>query len=133
MVGVTSYIDYSTRRSTRQFPRAGDAFLTRSIGILDNREEMRSGIPHQLAHDTIWRIEAAMASQRPGYQAYLLRLWQVRNGQEARWHASLDDAHTGERRAFGDLEALFEFLRARTESTSDATAEDAENTKRSLR
>jgi len=66
-----------------------------------------------------------MASQRPGYQAYLLRLWRVRNGEDAHWHASLQDAHTGERHGFGSPEALVEFLRARTEGTSDATAENA--------
>jgi Arc/MetJ-type ribon-helix-helix transcriptional regulator len=65
-----------------------------------------------------------MTSQRPGYQAYLLRLWQERNGEETHWRASLQDAHSGERRAFGDLEALFEFLRARTEVVSDLTAEE---------
>ncbi len=67
-----------------------------------------------------------MASQGRGYQAYLLRLWQVRNGEEAHWRASVQDARTGERHGFAGLEALFEFLRARTEGRSDFTAEDAD-------
>ena len=71
-----------------------------------------------------------MTAQRPGYRAYLLRLWQVRNGEETHWHASLQDAHGGERHGFASLEAMFEFLRARTERTSDLTAEDAENAKK---
>jgi len=63
-----------------------------------------------------------MTSQRPGYQAYLLRLWQVHNGEEDHWHASLQDARTGERHGFAGLEALFEFLRAKTEGAGDLTA-----------
>jgi len=63
-----------------------------------------------------------MTAQRPGYQAYLLRLWQVRNGEETQWRASLQEAYTSERHSFGNLEALFEFLRARTEGRSDLTA-----------
>ena len=71
-----------------------------------------------------------MTSQRPGYQAYLLRLWQVRNGQEIHWRASLQDAHTSERHGFAGLEALFEFLRARTEGMSDLTARNQKRTQR---
>ena len=73
-----------------------------------------------------------MTSQRPGYQAYLLRLWQVRNGDESHWRVSLQDAHTGERHGFASVEALLEFLRARTAGISDLTAEDAENAKRNI-
>ena len=60
-----------------------------------------------------------MTPQRPGYWAYLLRLWQVRNGEETHWRASLEDAHAGERHGFANLEALFEFLRNRTEVTME--------------
>jgi hypothetical protein len=70
------------------------------------------------------RGKTAMSTPRSGYVAYLLRLWQVRNGKEAHWRASLQEAYTGERHGFASLEALFEFLRARTECTSDLTAED---------
>ncbi len=80
-----------------------------------------------------------MTLQRPGYQAYLLRLWQVRNGEETHWRASLQNAHTGERQGFASLEALFEFLRTRTEGASplesghksgwNLTAENAEDAK----
>jgi hypothetical protein len=73
-----------------------------------------------------------MTSQRSGYLAYLLRLWRVRNGEEAHWRASLEDAHAGERYGFGSLQALFEFLRAKTGGGSCLTAEDAENAKKTL-
>jgi hypothetical protein len=65
-----------------------------------------------------------MTSQRSGYQAYLLRLWQVRNGDETHWRASLQDARSGERQGFASPEALFEFLRAKMEDRSDLTAEN---------
>ena len=41
------------------------------------------------------------------YRAYLLRLWRVAGAQ---WRASLEDPRTGERRAFGTLEQLWEYL-----------------------
>ncbi len=47
------------------------------------------------------------------YQAYLLRLWQVNDGQ-GDWRASLESAHAAGRRGFADLEALFSFLRQQT-------------------
>jgi len=74
---------------------------------------------------TISREDPNMAPERPGYRAYLLRLWQVRNGEEVHWRASLQEAYTGERHGFANLEAMFEFLGAKTEGASDATAESA--------
>ena len=43
--------------------------------------------------------------------AYLLRLWQVKDEGKTRWRASLENAHTGERKGFAGLDALFAFLR----------------------
>lgn len=45
-----------------------------------------------------------------GYRAYLVRLWQARSGGRVVWRASAEDAHTGERQAFAELEELFAFL-----------------------
>jgi hypothetical protein len=59
-----------------------------------------------------------MSTQRPRYVSYLLRLWQVRYGEGVAWLASLENARTGERRGFASLDALFDFLRQRTERTS---------------
>ncbi len=42
-----------------------------------------------------------------GYRAYLLRLWLT---PEAKWRASIEDPHTGERRAFATLAQLVAFL-----------------------
>jgi hypothetical protein len=44
------------------------------------------------------------------YRAYLVRLWPVRSGGQRVWRASVEDAHSGERRAFADLAHLFAFL-----------------------
>jgi hypothetical protein len=41
------------------------------------------------------------------YRAYLLRLWHTAEGQ---WRATLEDAHSGERRAFARVEELARFL-----------------------
>ncbi len=51
------------------------------------------------------------------YRAYLLRLWQVNDGQQD-WRASLESAHDAERRGFADLETLFSFLRQQTSTGS---------------
>jgi hypothetical protein len=50
-----------------------------------------------------------MAPTLPNYRAYLLRLWRA---SEARWWASLEDAHTGQRRTFATLAQLVAFLEA---------------------
>jgi hypothetical protein len=51
-----------------------------------------------------------MSDPRRGYVAYLLRLWQVSEGKNAVWRASLEDPHTGERRGFATLQELFTYL-----------------------
>jgi len=50
--------------------------------------------------------------QRP-YLAYLLRLWQIQDKGEIGWRASLENAHTGEKLAFAQLDELVDFLRER--------------------
>jgi hypothetical protein len=44
-----------------------------------------------------------------GYHAYLLRLWRHADARGA-WQASLQDAKSGERLGFADLEGLFYYL-----------------------
>lgn len=45
------------------------------------------------------------------YVAYMLRLWRAgTNVGRPVWRASIENPHTGERLAFGDMEALFAFL-----------------------
>jgi hypothetical protein len=48
------------------------------------------------------------------YLAYMLRLWKVGQGEDAIWRVSLENAHTGECRAFASREALYDFLGALT-------------------
>jgi len=55
-----------------------------------------------------------MNPEQPRYLAYLLRLWRVGGEGEPAWRASLEDAHTGESRAFAELAALLAFLEGQT-------------------
>jgi hypothetical protein len=63
-------------------------------------------------------LEIAMTTQEPRYLAYMLRLWQVRDTEDMVWRASLEDAHTGERRGFASLEMLVAFLQEQTRSAT---------------
>ena len=51
------------------------------------------------------------------YHAGLLRLW--REGASGAWRASLQDAESGQRIGFADLERLFAYLRRLTDGTPD--------------
>jgi len=44
------------------------------------------------------------------YRSYLLRLWRL--SDKAPWHVMLEQVGSQERRTFGNLESLLEFLRA---------------------
>jgi hypothetical protein len=55
-----------------------------------------------------------MTAERPGYLAYLLRLWRVNTDQGPVWRASVENPHTGERHGFANLELLFAFLEEKT-------------------
>jgi len=63
-----------------------------------------------------------MAAQSPEYMAFLLRLWAVREADALHWRASLEDAQTGERRGFADLDRLCEFLEQQCAPTDESTA-----------
>jgi hypothetical protein len=64
-----------------------------------------------------------MNDQSPCYMAFLLRLWCVTDEDGVVWRASLEDAHTGERRGFAELQSLFAFLVEHT----DSAARDADS------
>lgn len=49
-------------------------------------------------------------TEAPRYQAYLLRLWPIEEGDSVVWRASLEDPRTGERHGFADLNSLVAFL-----------------------
>ena len=57
-----------------------------------------------------------MSAKQPRYLSYLLRMWQTRDGSEQIWRVSLESSDTRERRGFANLEDLFDFLQAQTES-----------------
>jgi hypothetical protein len=60
-----------------------------------------------------------LSSEHLYYNAYILRLWQERSASPARpavWRFSLEDTHTRQRRGFGDLAGLVEFLQAQMEA-----------------
>lgn len=48
------------------------------------------------------------------YYSYLLRVWLAGDPDQPQWHASLEDTHTGERRGFASLAALYEYLNQQT-------------------
>ena len=54
------------------------------------------------------------------YHAGLLRLWRV--GAGGAWRASLQDAESGERIGFADLDHLFAYLRRLTDDAPDERA-----------
>jgi hypothetical protein len=55
-----------------------------------------------------------MSEGQRRYISYLLRLWQIESQGQLVWRASLEEARTGERCGFPDLEALFAYLREQT-------------------
>jgi hypothetical protein len=57
--------------------------------------------------------KAGRTGEQSVYQSYLLRLWQVNEG-EGGWRASLESAQTGERRGFATLDDLFDYVRSQT-------------------
>ncbi len=59
-----------------------------------------------------------MTAERSRYLAFMLRFWQVDSDGAPVWRASLENPHTGERRGFASMEALFEFLRASLASSN---------------
>jgi len=56
------------------------------------------------------------------YRSYLLRLWQTSDGDREVWRASLENPSTRERRGFGSLKELYDFLdtQARQQNGEDA-------------
>ncbi|MBN1936726.1 MAG: hypothetical protein JW934_18845 [Anaerolineae bacterium] len=57
------------------------------------------------------------------YLSYLLRLWWTSSDGKGVWRASLTDALTKKRTGFASLEALFEFLKERTEEVNNNVCE----------
>ncbi|MFL5731916.1 MAG: hypothetical protein ACJ78Q_01845 [Chloroflexia bacterium] len=65
--------------------------------------------------------------QPPRYQAYMLRMWEERpgdqgegQGQGAVWRFQVEEPHTGRRRGFNGLPALFAYLQWVVDRDEDA-------------
>lgn len=54
--------------------------------------------------------EAQAPAHQPDYHSFLLRMWLVKNGDQGRWRASLEDVQSGELRGFVELEDLLGYL-----------------------
>lgn len=65
-----------------------------------------------------------MKQEKPNYLSYLLRLWQVDDGESVHWRASLKQVQTGEQKGFTSLEALFMFLREQAGVEPDQSDEN---------
>ena len=55
-----------------------------------------------------------MTNERRRYIAYLVRLWRPGSSRSSAWRASVEDPHSGARRAFANLASLFAFLEEQT-------------------
>ena len=60
-----------------------------------------------------------MSEERRRSISYLLRLWQAEREGALVWRASLESAHTGERRGFASLAALYAFLQQETVAVNE--------------
>lgn len=59
-----------------------------------------------------------MDSRHQHYKAYLVRLWRTGHIQSATWRASIEEAHSGTRHTFTNLDMLYAFLEAETRNAS---------------
>ena len=68
-----------------------------------------------------------MSDARTPYRSYLLRLWQAHTSAGLAWRASLEDAHTGERRGFADLTQMIAFLQSQVAHDVEIIGENNDN------
>ena len=59
-------------------------------------------------------------TKRQRYLSYLLRMWQISDGKETVWRASLQSPNSEERHGFANLEELSDFLKGQAEQPKDA-------------
>ena len=60
-----------------------------------------------------------MVEKQREYLAYMLRIWSVTDTGKIFWRASVENAQTGERRGFANLDDLFEYLRSQAAAMSE--------------
>jgi hypothetical protein len=80
-----------------------------------------ASIHHSLANalDTKFTGVDGMPEEKPGYLAFMLRLWQTKTNGESCWRASLEQVDSGERIGFICLADLVRYLEQLTEAPSD--------------
>lgn len=86
--------------------------LRRRLSILWRTQTHKALHDAQSSRPTRMNIQHTGPQSAGRYHAYLVRLWQ--DGPQAPWRASAQNAHTGEKWFFADLEALFAFLHKQT-------------------
>jgi hypothetical protein len=57
----------------------------------------------------------------PNYLAFLVRMWREEGGG---WRSTVENPHTGERRAFADVGAMLAFLQRQTVDSTSTSKED---------
>ena len=79
---------------------------------------LSQGIVHNIAKNQL------MNDRSPCYLEFLLRLLCITGDEDVAWRASLEDAHSGERRGFADLTSLWAFLEAQMAERVKSAGED---------
>lgn len=62
----------------------------------------------------------------PLYTSYILRVWQVKEGHNWTWRATLERISDGERFGFVSLEELFVFLQEHSTEVTGPQQDDSE-------
>lgn len=63
-----------------------------------------------------------MDPERGQYKAYLVRLWQAASTESSPWRASVEEARTGVRYSFANLDMLFTFFEAEAQGHSRSSS-----------
>ncbi len=61
-----------------------------------------------------------MPNEPQRYLSYLVRLWREASTAPSGWRASVEEASTGIRRGFADIDSLFAFLKAQTNDSNES-------------
>jgi hypothetical protein len=69
-----------------------------------------------------------MTTRQRFYRSYLLRMWQVADGEALLWRASVEVPGTGERRGFGSLEELCRWIRGQDGVSGEDAGADTKET-----
>jgi len=68
--------------------------------------------------------DTQLGTEHQHYKAYLVRLWRTGSVQSPMWRASIEEAHTGVRHSFANLDLLYAFFEAETRGSSQSRLHD---------